>query len=292
VKNVALFIFLILGGFASIAFSVWTQATKLPDWYNENQTDSRSVEDIKKSALSIEQKIQQNTMEPKPQTQAPVVVESPTAVESPKQSSIPSPAQSPAQSPTQSSAPNPKVVVQNTDRKPPQVEPQKKALTYSKIALNSQELNDLIVTRIAEKHPSKTLPSSVKQFHTAVQEDTLKTGAVVDVNELKAAGFGPQGQQFLTQLAETLPEGNRKIYVGVEGKPEVKNGQLQFGPNTRIRLGNLSFSMAELSDRLGISQEQLKEKLALGLQLQNLNISGIDFQNGNAILQTSPKPSP
>ena len=260
-KKLGLLILLILGGMGSIAYSVWSQATKLPDWYSENQTNTRSVADIQKSGAAIEQKIQQKVSAQKSPESAIAAVQSPSPV-----------------------------VVQPVQRSP-QASP-KKPKTDAKVALNSQELNDLIVTKITEKRSEKALPTSVKGFHTAVQNDTLKTGAVIDVSELKPSDFGEQGKAFLTQLTETLPAGNRKIYIGLEGKPEVKNGRLQFGANTRVRVGNLSLSLAELSDRFGIPQEQLQEKLNLELQLRNLNINGIDFRDGNAILQTAPKSTP
>lgn len=261
-KKLGLLILLILGGMGSIGYSIWSQATKLPDWYSENQTSTRTVTEIQKSGAAIEQKIQQQAIEQKSQPKTVTPVQSPKPIN--------------------------KTVVQ----KSPQAAPKKQqsdAKSDVKVALNSEELNDLIVTKITEKQASKALPTSVKGFHTSVQDDTLKTGAVIDVSQLKNDDFGAQGREFLTQLTEKLPLGNRKIYIGLEGKPEIKNGRLQFGENTRVRVGDLSLSLKELSDRFGIPPEQLKEKLNLELQLRNLNINSIDFQDGNAILRAAPK---
>ena len=74
-------------------------------------------------------------------------------------------------------APNPVVAKPSGDREPVQV------------ALNSQELNDLLVTKMTEKSGGQPLPNSIKEFHTSVKNDTMKTGAVVDVKELKTAGL-------------------------------------------------------------------------------------------------------
>lgn len=153
------------------------------------------------------------------------------------------------------------------------------------VALNSQELNDLLVTKIAEKNAAKPVLNSVKGMQTSVQNDTLKTGGVVDVNALQNSSLGAKEKQLLSELTEKIPVGDRHLYIGVEGKPKVQNGTLKFTPDTKIRVGNMSFTLTQAAARMGVPVEQLQEQLNLELKLDNVNVKDIDFQNDTAILK-------
>lgn len=164
-----------------------------------------------------------------------------------------------------------------------------KASEPVQVALSSQELNDLLVTKITEKRQGQPLPSSVKGFNTTVKDDKLKTGAVVDIQELQHSGLGEQQQQFLSEITQKLPMSDRKIYIGVEGKPQIQNGKLRFDENARIQVGNMSFTIAEVASRLGVSPEKVQDQLNFELQLRGLTVNDIDFKDGNAILKGSAK---
>ncbi len=157
------------------------------------------------------------------------------------------------------------------------------------VALNSQELNDLFVTKMTEKSGGQPLPTAVKGVHTSVKNDTLKTGAVVDVKELKNSGLGAQQQELLAEITQKIPMNDRKVYIGVEGKPEIQDGKLRFNENARIQVGTMSFTIAEVAKRLGVSPEKVQDQLNLELKVRGLTVKDIDFQDGNAILRGSVK---
>jgi len=153
------------------------------------------------------------------------------------------------------------------------------------VALSSSELNDLLVTKLTKKTGDQPLTSSVKGFHTSVKNDKLKTGAVVDVEDLKNSGLGSQQQALLTQIAKKFPMNDRKLYIGVEGKPEIQNGKLRFGQNAKIQVGNMSFTIAEVANRLGVTPEDVQDQLNFELKFRGLSVKNIDFQDGNAIFR-------
>ncbi|MBE9010076.1 hypothetical protein IQ250_07640 [Pseudanabaenaceae cyanobacterium LEGE 13415] len=157
------------------------------------------------------------------------------------------------------------------------------------VALSSQELNDLLVTKITEKRNGQPLPSAVKGFNAAVKEDKLKTGAVIDIQELQNSGLAEQQQQFLSEITQKIPMNDRKVYIGVEGRPRIQNGQLRFDENARIQVGNMSFTIAEVASRLGVSPEKVQDQLNLELRVRGLTVRDIDFKDGNAILKGDPK---
>lgn len=155
------------------------------------------------------------------------------------------------------------------------------------VALNSEELNDLLVTRIVEKSGGKSIPESVKGIQTSVQNNTLKTGAVVDVKALQNSNLGTHQKALLNEVTQRFPVGDRKVYIGVEGKPAIQNGKLHFDENAKIQVGNMSFTIAEVANRLGVPPEKVQDQLNLELKLRGFNASDIDFADGNAILRGS-----
>jgi hypothetical protein len=80
---------------------------------------------------------------------------------------------------------------------------------------------------------------------------------------------------------------NKEIYLGLTGKPKIENGQLLLDDNTQVKLGNLSFSISEISQRLGIPQETLQQKLRLSLQTGRLNVSDGTLTGDKVLLRGS-----
>lgn len=237
---------------ASGAYYFWRQFTQLPEWYSQEQSSPRTFARIQESGAAIEEKIAA-------QIQANAVQAN--AVQANSQSASSS-------------------ITPNLPNSQPSREVQ--------VALNSKELNDLLVTKITEKSGGK-VANSVKGFHTSVKDDQLKTGAVVDIKALQDSGLGSQHQALLTQITEKIPMNDRKVYIGIEGKPEIQNGKLHFDQNARIQVGNVSFTIAEVADRLGVSPQKVQDQLNLELELRGLTVRNISVQDGNAVLSGAAK---
>lgn len=267
-KKIGFVLLVLLGGTLAGLYYVWHQATKLPDWYQGNAEPS-SI-DIQQRTAQVEQKIQAQLQQNSRakglgsnDLNGSNLGSSNNAVSNASDRSAGSEASNQAFD--------------------------KRSNKDVEVQLDQQELNDVLVAKIAEKSQTKALPKSVKSVHTTVEQDTLKTGAVVDIKALKDSNLGTQEKTFLNEAAQKFPGLNdRKVYIGIEGKPYVQGGRMHFDDQTRVRVGNLSLSIAELAQRLGVSPEQVKERLKLELQLNQLNVKGIELQNGSAILRGSP----
>lgn len=252
-KSGILFLLLATGvvlGTASGVYYFWKQLTQLPEWYTKGEETPKTYAQIQQSGAAVEKKIEAK------------IQASPQSVPAFSNTNV-------AAKPPADKASSPDSGVQ--------------------VALNSEELNDLLVTKITEKTGGKPLPSSVKGFHTAVKENKLKTGAVVDVNELQNSGLGVQQRELLSEITQKIPMSDRKVYIGVEGKPEMQNGKLRFDENAKIQIGNMSFTIAEVAARLGVPPEKVQDQLNIEMKLRGLDVKDIDFKNGNAILRGAAK---
>ncbi len=76
----------------------------------------------------------------------------------------------------------------------------------------------------------------------------------------------PQGtarQLAIAKLIKSVPDlKNRSVYIGIEGKPIVRNHQITLDNTSHVIVGNLSLTLSELSQRLGIPQERLQQQIS------------------------------
>lgn len=260
-KQIGLVFLLLASGAIVGIYYLWQEATKLPDWYGKTSSPP-SAASVQQTTATIQQRIQAQARQSEPSqlNQAAVA------------SSVPS-AKAPSAKVPSAKAPSAKVPSSNVE-----------------VQVDQAELNDLLAAKIAPPNQSNPLSKSVKGFQTKVENETLKTGAIVDIKELQASNLGSQDQALVSKITEHFPAlANQQIYIGIVGQPTVKDGQLHFDENTKIQLGNLSLTMKEISDRFGIPPEQLQEKLRLKLQLQGLDVKDIQFQDGKATLRGDVK---
>lgn len=234
-KQLLIAVSLALAGTAAVAFYYWQQATRLPDWYTASQAEP--------------------TAQPSqiPTTDPTVAADRATGVVTEKRSSAqPKPASKPT-----AVTPSPTPLT-------PQKQPTKQQLRQN-------ELTRLFTTEVTRKVESKKLGSALKGANTTMQNGTVASGAVVNLSDISPDQLPPDERAFFSKLVTAFPELSRQsFYIGVEGKPTVKNGQAQLDENLRIKLGNLSFTPAQLSERLGIPEDQIRQQLQLQVQLGNL----------------------
>ena len=154
-----------------------------------------------------------------------------------------------------------------------------------KLQLNENELNSLIAPEIAKKANSK-FAKAVKAVRTNIKDGEIESGAIVNVSEISTAQLKAGEVAALTKVIKAFPAlTNREIYIGIEGKPTVVNGELKLDENSKIKLGNLSFTTLELSQRLGISESKVRRMTEL--KLGSLKVNDIKLTDDKAVIQGS-----
>ncbi len=128
--------------------------------------------------------------------------------------------------------------------------------------LNGQEINTLMETGLASI-PNSQLAKAVKATNTEISEGKISSGAVIDFKQIPVNQLPSKAQGSLNKLFDTVPTlKDRPLYIGVEGKPAVRNRQVVLDETTRVKLGNISMTIPELSQRLGIPENKLNQQLS------------------------------
>lgn len=156
------------------------------------------------------------------------------------------------------------------------------------LQLDENELNNLLASEVAKQSNNTQLAKAVKAVKTNIGDGKLKGGAAVDISEISTAQLSKGEAAALTKLIKAFPTlEDRQVYISVEGKPILKNGELIFDENSKIKIGNLSFTQAELSERLGISKSKIKQFTKLQLQVDKLKVNDIKLTDNKALLKGS-----
>lgn len=140
------------------------------------------------------------------------------------------------------------------------------------VKLDEKKLNDLLISQISQNVANGELSRAVKGSNTTIQNGKVESGAILNISEIPVDRLEANEKAALKKAIKTFPTlKNKEVYVGIEGKPKAENGQLAFDDNTNIKLGNLSFTVLELSNKLGVPKERVEK--AINLDLRELNES-------------------
>lgn len=152
------------------------------------------------------------------------------------------------------------------------------------IQLNPQELNSIFVETLSEDSRGKTLLQAAKKINTSVKANQIEVGTVIDTAQIPTESLAPKERDVFERAVRIFPAlENREVYLGLEGTLEVDNGQLKFKDDTVVRIGNVSLSVEQLAQRLGISPETARQ--ALAVKIDQLAIRDIQVSGNEAVIR-------
>lgn len=253
-KRLLIAVLLVLFGVSGVVFYLWRQATQLPSWY----TETSSAEPIDPEMTSPEQRTLDSS--------------------SPANERI-QPGQ--GQGKVQGQPAQKRVEAKIAEQL--QQAPKRKQVD---VELNQADVRKLFTSEVARKAKNSQLGQAVKGVNTTVQGGKVESGAVVNLGEVPIERLPSHEQSVLSKMRSAFPDlSDRDLYIGIEGTPSVKNGQVKLDDDIRVRVGNLSFTPAELSQRLGIPEDQIRKQIGLQLQLGQLKVSDFEFVGDRAVIR-------
>jgi hypothetical protein len=157
------------------------------------------------------------------------------------------------------------------------------------VSLTSQEVNDVVTATLVQVGQDARVPNAIKGVHTELKDGQLKAEAVVDLAQLQEGKFAQAEQAVLSKVLAKLPGlRDREVYIGLETSPQVVNGQVKLDRATRVKVGNVSLSLEDVAQQLGVSPAELEQGLnkALPLALSGLPVQDLTVQAGNLVLKS------
>ncbi len=154
------------------------------------------------------------------------------------------------------------------------------------ISLTEAELTQLLAEGIAQTPQAAAFLPTAESLNATIRGDRVTGGIVVNPADIPTQSLPPQARQALETAFSTIPMlGDRPLYIGIEGSPQVNNGRLVLGNDTRVQIGRVNLSLEDVSRLTGISPAQLNERINLALPQAGLTLDGLEFINGEAVLR-------
>ncbi len=138
------------------------------------------------------------------------------------------------------------------------------------VKLNQEDIDKLLTVGIANSQQDSQLLQGTKGVKTKIKDNSLEIGTVVNTTELS------EQEEKIEQAIEKFPLlKNRDIYIAIEGRPNAVDGQLQFDENTLIKIGDMSMTIKDTAQRLGVSPEKILQNLTIRsnlIEVQDIEI--------------------
>ena len=156
--------------------------------------------------------------------------------------------------------------------------------------LTAPEVDNLIVAGLTQSNGvKKALPPAVKGIKTQIQQDIIRTGAIVDLAEVENMPSSSR-TEMMGRLLKIMPQLRGKpVYIGVAGKLSIKDGQPQLAPDSKLQIGKVELPLNDVARQLGVSRSALEENVTNYLQFRNLDIEKIDLTDQGAMITGKKK---
>lgn len=164
------------------------------------------------------------------------------------------------------------------------------ATTTGEVSLDAEEVNTLILASIEKKDNFRKFANAIKGTNTKIKNGKISVGAVIETSSIPVQALSAQTEKNIIQLLRHLPGKEKNVYIGIEGKPSIRDQEFSFDDTTRISLGYFSFPIAEVSQNIGIPQDSLDGLLAHELNKLPIKLESIYIQGERIIIRGYKNP--
>jgi hypothetical protein len=155
------------------------------------------------------------------------------------------------------------------------------------VSLNAQDFNQLVQAEISNQLQSRKIAPVLPNIQANLENNNLELGTVINPAKLKTLDLPRQQQAMVERVVSKFPQlKDRDIYIGIEGQPKLENGQLTLPNNSQVRIGNLTFTLSEVAQKLGVDPTRLQQ--SLNLNIDELNLQDLQFKENEVILKVNP----
>ncbi len=159
----------------------------------------------------------------------------------------------------------------------------KDSQTEGEVQLDAHEVNALVDGEIAKTSNKSRLAQAISDTNTQIKDGKISVGAVVDLKKIPLNELHTGKQGAIAQLLKIPVIKEHPVYIELEGKPTIRHRKVNLDNTTRVKLGNFSFTLAELSEYLGIPQERLNQQISKELKTLPPFVEGAEIV-GNAVV--------
>ena len=110
---------------------------------------------------------------------------------------------------------------------------------------------------------SQAARKAFRASRATFEDGELEAGVVVNVGKAERGELTRKERQFFDRITKAFPPlAKRDVYVALEDEPIAgPDGILQLGPNPKVRVGDLTYSLTKLAKKLGVNPSALRRDI-------------------------------
>jgi hypothetical protein len=103
---------------------------------------------------------------------------------------------------------------------------------------------------------------AIRASRATYEDGRLDAGVVINVSRIDRSKLKKDDREFYERALEAFPRlKGRDVYIGIEDQPTARGGYLQLGPDTRVRVGKLDYSLRKVARKLGLSEAKVRRQI-------------------------------
>lgn len=133
-----------------------------------------------------------------------------------------------------------------------------------RLELQESDLRDLMLAALARRPEGRRVLEMTREVRAEIDGGEIGCELVLDLSELPRESLNEKERETVERVLKFLPAiGEEELPIGFYGTPEARNGRIRLGGKPKVKVSILKLSLSTLSDRLGISEQELEESLEL-----------------------------
>ncbi len=121
----------------------------------------------------------------------------------------------------------------------------------------------------------KALRKATRASRAVYEDGTLEAGFIIDMGRLKREDLKEKNRPMYDRALKVFPPlRGTKVYIAIIDEPVSEGGYLQLGDKTRVKIGNLDYSLPTAARRLGLSPKKVTTEI--NRELRRLKVTDPD----------------
>lgn len=133
-----------------------------------------------------------------------------------------------------------------------------------RLELRERDLRDLLLAALSRRPEGRRVLEMTREVRAEIDGGEIGCELVLDLSELPRESLNEKERETVERVLKFLPAiGQEELPIGFYGTPEARNGKIRLGGRPKVKVSILKLSLSTLSERLGISEQELEDSLEL-----------------------------
>lgn len=146
------------------------------------------------------------------------------------------------------------------------------------LRLRESDLRDLAMTGLARHPAGRRVLELAHQIRAEIDGGEVGLEVVINLSRIPRDRLSDQERDTIEKIEKLLPlSGRSDLPIGFYGSPEASRGRIRLGGEPWMKVSILKLSLETVSERLGISQQDLKNTLEIewpGFEVLDVTVDG------------------